>query len=120
MRNLHIISVNHKSCSATDRIKLNLEAKAWERLFTSLVFNLGVEGYVHLQTCNRIEIFYDADHDVSKTIVSRWINLMEGEHDLDTSCFQMISGQEACIQHLLELYIGTKRCVIFTPQRLGR
>ena len=120
MRNIQIISVNHQTHNSDDRIALNLSEEQWDQLFTFLKYNLSIEGYVHLRTCNRIELLYESDNDHNEEIIYQWLSMLDKSPKIESSSFQMFSGNEDCIDHLLKLSVGFKSAIFGDDQILSQ
>lgn len=120
MRNIQIISINHQTHDSDERVLLNLTEEGWKQLFSFLKFNLGVQGYVHLMTCNRVELFYESEDDHNERIVEKWLSLVEGTSRVSDSQFQLFSGHEECIDHLLQLSVGFKSAIYGDDQILSQ
>lgn len=120
MRDIQIISVNHKTHNSDDRIFLNLEDENWKRLFSFLNFKLGVDGYVLLQTCNRLELFYESHENQSQAIIEKWLSLTSDSKRVDVASFQVFSGYHDCINHLLNLSVGFKSAIYGDDQILSQ
>ena len=120
MRNLQIISINHQTHCAEDRIKLDLTVEAWEELFAFLKFNLGVEGHVLLRTCNRIELYYDAEQNWTAQIKEKWNSLISEKEIISLDTVQTFYGYRSCIEHLLQLSVGFKSAIYGDDQILSQ
>ena len=111
MRNLYIISINHQTHSAEERIKLDLDESGWAELFAYLKYNLNLDGYVFLRTCNRLELYYEADENLTEEIIEKWRYLIP---ECSLNCaekIQSMSGYLESIEHLLQLSAGFKSAI---------
>ncbi|MEM9547779.1 MAG: hypothetical protein AAGA77_17485 [Bacteroidota bacterium] len=121
MRNLYIISINHQTHCAEERIKLDLSTEAWEELFAFLTFKLGAEGFVLLRTCNRIELYYEADQNWTSRIKEKWNSLVSSTQNFEgMESVQTYDGYRACIEHLLQLSVGFKSAIYGDDQILSQ
>ena len=120
MRKLQIISVNHRTHSQSQRVALNLSHEAWQELFAYMKYQLQVEGYVLLPTCNRVELYYEADRDVRFKIVRKWLELAGVEEQIQASTFRTYFGSSICMRYLLQLSVGLKSAVYGDDQILSQ
>jgi glutamyl-tRNA reductase len=120
MRKIQIISVNHQTHNSDDRIALNLTEEQWEQMFMFIKHNLGIEGYVHLCTCNRIELMYESADDHSEEIIGQWISKLNKSLKIERSTFQVFSSTHESIDHLLSLSIGFKSAIFGDDQILSQ
>ena len=117
MRQLFIISANHLSTSAQERLLLKLSDTQWDQLSTHMLQGLQVSGYVHLQTCNRIEIIYEHHTDVSDDIIGTWLSLIDHK-EIAEQHFDVCSGTDDCINYLLRLSLGFQSAIYGDDQIL--
>jgi len=120
MRHLQIISVNHKSFDSKERIGLNLCDADWERLFAFLKFKLGAEGYVLLRTCNRVELYIDAERDLRNEVMKYWISLTQLATERDKDGFETVFGCSESIDYLLRLSAGFESAIYGDDQILSQ
>lgn len=106
MRSLQIISINHNSHSTQDRLAMDMSEDLWAELFAYMKYTLQVEGLVHLSTCNRIEIYYEADTDFRFQIIDKWMFLNELGNGAYSSNIKTYLGTDICIRYLLNLSMG--------------
>ncbi len=120
MRNLYVISINHQRNDAETRIKMNLSSYGWKQLNAYLTYTLNVEGLVLLRTCNRLELYYEADRNVNVEIIEKWISLISEKSDISDDQFETYSGYQDCIRHLLQLGAGFKSAIFGDDQILSQ
>lgn len=120
MRNLNVISINHQTISAEDRIKFDLSESAWEELSSHMTYTLQIDGHVILRTCNRIEIYYDSHTNHNEEVASKWIESAQLTGEVEVSCFETFTGYRESIVHLLELSAGLKSAIFGDDQILSQ
>jgi len=120
MRNIQVISINHQMLNSEERIALNLKNEGWKQLFAYLTYNLGVDGYVLLQTCNRIELYYESEIELREEIIGKWLSLLDEKLNLNKGSFQTFSGSQECIEHFLQLSAGFKSAIYGDDQILSQ
>ncbi|MDF1697989.1 MAG: hypothetical protein P1U56_19230 [Saprospiraceae bacterium] len=120
MRNIHIISINHRTHSSDERIQLDLTDESGNQLRGYLRLELGVLGCVHLRTCNRIELIYEAERNLNKKIVEKWLDLSFCSTKIDSGSFECFAGADECIEHLHQLSVGFKSAIYGDDQILSQ
>ena len=118
MRQLYIISIDHRSLSCVDRQQFVLDKTNRDILHAYMKYALGVYGAVLLSTCNRIEIYYEAELDISNQIIEKWSTLAKVENTELLKKIVTITGNESCIEYLLQLSAGIKSAIFGDDQIL--
>ena len=85
MNTIQLISINHQTHSSDIRISLDIAEQRWNELFLYMRVECGVEGYIHLSTCNRIEIFYESISACHQKIIDKWISMVELNEKIDST-----------------------------------
>jgi len=120
MRNLYIISINHQTHCAEERIQFDLSEEGWAELSAYLKYNLCVDGYVLLRTCNRLELYYESDQNRNKSIMDKWSSLIRNAIISDIDKVETYSDYHASIEHLLHLSTGFKSAIFGDDQILSQ
>lgn len=117
MRQLFIISANHLNTSPQERLWLKLSELQCTQLATHMIEGLSISGFVKVQTCNRIEIIYESDSDVSDDIIETWLALID-HNEISEQHFDTFAGTEMCIDYLLKLSLGFQSAIYGDDQIL--
>ena len=120
MRKLQILSIDHKSHSTSERQAFALNPDQYDELSSYIQYVLGVHGHVYLSTCNRIEIYYDAEEDLRELIIEKWKYLAQINDENLQNPITTYLGSESCINHILQLCIGTKSAIVGDDQILSQ
>jgi glutamyl-tRNA reductase len=120
MRQLYILSIDHRNLSNSERQNFVLE-EAQKRIFDNfLQSELKVQGSVFLSTCNRIELYLESEFDVSKKVIQKWSEIVNVRDEKILNKINIIIGNEDCIEHLLGLSIGLKSAILGDDQILNQ
>ncbi|MFT4535838.1 MAG: glutamyl-tRNA reductase [Saprospiraceae bacterium] len=120
MRKLQILSIDHKSNSSKERQAFELTSDLSVALSSYIKYVLDVHGYVYLSTCNRIEIYYDAEEDLRELIIKKWKYLAQINNETMQKSITSYLGSKGCINHILQLCIGTKSAILGDDQILSQ
>ena len=120
MRKLQILSIDHKSHSSKERHAFALTSEQSDVLSSYIKHVLSVHGHVYLSTCNRIEIYYDAENDLRELIIKKWIYIAQINDETIQKSITSYLGSETCINHILRLCIGTKSAILGDDQILNQ
>jgi glutamyl-tRNA reductase len=118
MRKLQLLSIDHTSHSATERQAYALNPEEYDELSSYINHVLGVNGHVYLSTCNRIEIYYDAEEDHRDLIIKKWQSLSKTSDINFQKPISSYLGSDVCINHILQLSIGAKSAILGDDQIL--
>lgn len=111
---LYIISLAHDQYETDERVAMQLSGDMWTAMSAHLQYVLGVRGYVHLSTCNRLELYYEHTSDLSDDILVKW-SAIAGVN-IDTSRATIITDTAGAIDHILDLSLGFKSAVFGDDQ----
>lgn len=100
------IAISHDNAAVNIREKLSLNGAECQELYISLKEILGIQEALVLSTCNRTEVYYVSDQDVSQDL----IKLLLIEKGISTTSlymqyFRRYTGQEA-LRRLFEVSVG--------------
>lgn len=112
------VGVSHKRASLA---KLDsLTVRNLDRFYTDLTAIRGINELVVLQTCNRVEIYLEAQQGLSIESVLRTWALATKFKLVDLQRLVEIRTQDAVIEHLVRLATGLESMIIGEPQILGQ
>jgi glutamyl-tRNA reductase len=100
-----VVGVSHHHTPLEAREVLSISEDAGRKLTRTLKEVLGLDELMFLSTCNRTEIYYSSDNDLSKEIVGLFLVQIKNVNDLFRSYFQSFEGHQA-IRHLYEVSLG--------------
>ncbi len=120
MRKLQILSIDHTSHSSKERQAFALNTEQYDELSSYIKYVLGVHGHVYLSTCNRLEIYYDAEEDLRDLIIKKWKSLAKVIDKNNQKSITTYLGSDICINHILQLCIGIKSAILGDDQILSQ
>jgi len=118
MRTLQIISVSHKSHSKEVRKLLQLSSTDSDQFINYIKEDLQAQGVVLLNTCNRMELYVEADTDVRAAVIEQWMLLAGQENQQYKNDFKSYYGTEICVRYILQLSVGLKSAIYGDDQIL--
>ena len=111
---LQLFSISHKSTSPQKREDLK-----WSEFeIASLKENLGLNGIVVLQTCNRIELIIDCSQKIKDQILNIWCQKSTEASRKD--CVMIIENDACVTKYLLELSTGLHSAILLDDQIHGQ
>jgi glutamyl-tRNA reductase len=115
---IQIISINHKYTSAACRKSWMLDDTQLTALGLELSA-LGVDGYVTLQTCNRVELVFTAPVDRRMAVMDVWQGIAGGD-DLATDQVKTYIGNGVTMRYLLKMATGLQSAIVGDDQILAQ
>ena len=111
--NFKVASLSQKNAPVAIRELFYLQENACKNLMTQLNSILGIEEILVLSTCNRTEVYYCADQELSSEIV-KILCIEKGIENSDAylKYFSPILEHAAAQQHLFEVSMGLQSGVI--------
>jgi glutamyl-tRNA reductase len=108
-----VISLSHKSAPVQIRELISLEEQAIQRLLIKLKEFFTIADALVLSTCNRTEIYYSHEQDLSKELV-KLLGLERGLADaIDyLAYFQVIHEEKEAVRHLFRVALGLEAQVV--------
>lgn len=115
MRNLYVISINHKQASSETRELLH---DAFAKLKDHRLIKTQVNGLVYLHTCNRVELYFEADEDLCIPLWENWVAKVKAS----TINVQpmIITGADKCQSYILRVALGLESAIDGDDQILGQ
>lgn len=117
MRTLQILSVSHQSLPANRRLNMNLDSDSWQQLYTFMKYDCNVLGWVRIVTCNRVELYLEAEADVRQVVAQKWVELA-GEDLQFGQDIKSYFGNNISNRYLLELTTGLHSAIFGDDQIL--
>ena len=107
------LSLSYKKAPLAIRELIALDEAACRRFLHSLHHDLGLTDLLVLSTCNRTEVYYAAEHDQSKAIITA-LGHLKGLPDSHAYApyFDVLDTYEAAVQHLFEVAMGLDAQVV--------
>lgn len=118
MTTIQIISINHQYTDSQTRQKWTLTSTEQTTLQARLE-QLGVDGHVLLQTCNRVELIYTAESDKRRQILDLWQEIV-GADPLQADAEKTYIGNTVSVRYLLKLATGLHSAVLGDDQILAQ
>lgn len=118
MRTLYSISWSHELCDANERIRVKDGLANTDILQKNITNNAAIYGCVRLETCNRVELFLDANIEDVSLLVNQLVNNLSLSGNKGMSWPKIYSGVEQVTRHVLALAAGTKSQVLGDDQIL--
>ena len=108
-----VLSLSHKSAPVRIRELISLDEQAIQRLFVKLKDFFTITDALILSTCNRTEVYYNHEQDLSKELVTL-IGLERGLADaIDyLAYFQVINEEKETVKHLFRVALGLEAQVV--------
>lgn len=102
MRTLQILSISFRN------VKTNIRAGYYcsESQLDTIVQTLSLQGLAYLQTCNRVELWIDADHDVRMEVYALWRKLCNAQELAIGTEMKTFIGNSICARYVLQLAVG--------------
>lgn len=113
------LGINHKSASIDIREKVAFVPEQMEAALVDGCRQLGVDEMVILSTCNRTEVFFDADPQHPPAI-QQWLASFHGVDAQALAQCTYIYEQEAAVHHVMKVASGLDSMVLGEPQILGQ
>ncbi|HSG61176.1 MAG TPA: glutamyl-tRNA reductase [Pseudomonadales bacterium] len=113
------LGINHKSASIDIREKVAFVPEQMEAALKDGCRQLGVEEMVILSTCNRTEVFFDADSEQPPAI-HQWLANFHGVDAQALAQCTYVYQQEAAVHHVMKVASGLDSMVLGEPQILGQ
>lgn len=110
---LRVISLSHKSAPVQIRELISLDEQAIQRLLVKLKEFFTITDALILSTCNRTEIYYSHEEDLSRELV-KLIGLERGLADAIhyLAYFQVINEEKQALRHLFRVALGLEAQVV--------
>ncbi|GLQ32466.1 glutamyl-tRNA reductase [Litoribrevibacter albus] len=116
---LGIFGINHKTATVEVREKVSFNPEVVVDALHRLKDQVGVSEAAILSTCNRTEIYFSANEDISAPLI-KW---MAHFHQVDPNDLEMAAyihkDEEAC-RHIMRVACGLDSLVLGEPQILGQ
>jgi glutamyl-tRNA reductase len=116
-----VVSLSHKSAPVHIRELISLDEAAIERLLLKLKEFFSVGDALVLSTCNRTEVYYSHDSDLSVELI-KLIGIERGLTDAISylDYFQVLNNESEAVTHLFRVSIGLEAQVIGDIQILNQ
>ncbi len=115
---LIVLGLNHRTAPVAIREEVAFEAAALGDALTDLRAQPGVNGAVILSTCNRTELYCDADKNGGDRL-SDWLAQHRGLSEGARDALYLLDDIEA-VRHAFEVACGLDSMVLGEPQILGQ
>lgn len=116
--NFKSLVLTYKTAPVAVREQVSLNETGVKQLLTFVREYTNATDVLVVSTCNRTEIYYNAEADFSKEIF-QGLRLVKGVEVDFTSYFEQLSGKEA-VQHLFEVSLGLDAQVVGDLQISGQ
>lgn len=115
------VSLSYKKAPLAIRELLALDEAACGRLLHALRLEVGLSDLLVLSTCNRTEVYYAAEQDLSSTIFQA-LGKLTGVTDTSgyESFFTVMSSSIVAVQHLFEVALGLDAQVVGDVQIISQ
>jgi len=113
------LGINHKSASIDIREKVAFVPEQMEAALMDGCRRLGVEEMVILSTCNRTEVFFEAEHS-DRSQIHRWLAEFHRVDEQSLTQCTYIFEHKSAVQHLMRVASGLDSMVLGEPQILGQ
>ena len=116
-----VVSLSHKSAPVHIRELISLDEAAIERLLLKLKEFFSVGDALVLSTCNRTEVYYSHESDLSVELI-KLIGIERGLTDAISylDYFQVLNNESEAVTHLFRVSIGLEAQVIGDIQILNQ
>ncbi len=108
-----VVSLSHKSAPVHIRELISLDEAAIQRLLLKLKDFFGVQDALVLSTCNRTEIYYSHESDLSVELI-KLIGIERGLSDAISylDYFQILNEEKEAVSHLFRVSMGLEAQVV--------
>ena len=108
-----VVSLSHKSAPVHIRELISLDEAAIQRLLLKLKEFFSVQDALVLSTCNRTEIYYSHESDLSVELV-KLIGIERGLSDAISylNYFQILNEEKEAVSHLFRVSMGLEAQVV--------
>jgi len=114
---LFAVGLNHHTAPLDIREKVALAPEAHQRSLTELVEGQCASEAVLLSTCNRTEVYFNAD---SADAVRAWLARLAADRHVDLSAHLYTHAGEDATRHAFRVAAGLDSMVLGEPQILGQ
>lgn len=116
-----VVSLSHKSAPVNIRELISLDEVAIERLLLKLKEFFSVSDALVLSTCNRTEVYYSHESDLSVELI-KLIGIERGLTDAISylDYFQVLNNESEAVTHLFRVSMGLEAQVIGDIQILNQ
>ena len=116
-----VVSLSHKSAPVHIRELISLDEAAIERLLLKLKEFFSVADALVLSTCNRTEVYYSHESDLSVELI-KFIGIERGLTDAISylDYFQVLNNESEAVTHLFRVSMGLEAQVIGDIQILNQ
>jgi glutamyl-tRNA reductase len=107
------ISLSHKTAPVEIREQISLDDQAIHRLLLKLKEVFGVTDALVLSTCNRTEVYYSHESDLSQELLR--LIVLESGGNFDKECdafFEFLVEEPVAVTHLFRVAMGLEAQVI--------
>lgn len=113
IENFKVVSISYKTASIREREMLALQEVGAKQLLYSLKDILDVSELLIVSTCNRTEVYYASDADLSKEII-RLLCLQKGVAEFEEflPLFLIENNHAKAVEHLFRVSIGLESQVV--------
>ncbi len=118
---LHVVSLSHENASLEIRELIYLPENVCRTLAMQFQEILGIQECLVFSTCNRTEVYYLAENDLSHEVIGL-LFVAKGIVKTDTlvSAFRIINDEETAIRYLFEVSLGMHATVLGDLQIAGQ
>ena len=108
-----VVSLSHRSAPVDIRELISLDDLAIERLLLKLKEFFSVADALVLSTCNRTEIYYSHESDLSVELI-KLIGIERGLSDAMNylNYFQVVNDEQEAVTHLFRVSMGLEAQVV--------
>ncbi len=108
-----VVSLSHKSAPVHIRELISLDEAAIQRLLLKLKDFFSVSDALVLSTCNRTEVYYTHEKDLSRELV-KLIGMERGLADASSylDYFQILNEEKEAVTHLFRVSMGLEAQVV--------
>src|SRR5687768_16099237 len=114
---LHVIGLNHHSAPLEVREKLAFPTEHLVDALTDLTAQPGVDEAVLVSTCNRTEVYCQAEDPAT---VRAWLQTEAAKGGLDLAGYLYTHTDQSAVRHAFRVASGLDSMVIGEPQILGQ
>lgn len=112
-RNFRAIGISYKTCPIEIRESISLNESKAKQLIQLLKLNTDVSNILVLSTCNRTEVYYTVEEDISEVVIKS-IGVVNGTINMTqyAEYFTYYGDNDQAIEHLFDVSMGLEAQVV--------
>ena len=116
MYRFRLLSISYETTDINVRENFSLNTEQISLLLKDCKTTLGLDELLILSTCNRTELLFASENDVSDEILRLLCELKNIDISYAKTCFNLIHGQREALEYILKVSAGLKSQILGDAQ----